>query len=171
MQLSDIERLILANQFRILEGLASNDELKKNYRDKQIIVERGYIMEYEQLICTLQDNNMSETDYKEVREILTMFNDIQWSYDNLTDKTGVDANQITFKGFDMHTEAEQCEYAKFFLKGSQVSPDFLRKMSSDMNSHQPMLHEYKKMLGGWKGIPDRKPKNLSATQINSLLKQ
>jgi len=168
MELSKRERLILANQFEILAALYP--ELKEEYCKKKEMVETGYPLELENMFDGVLENKMERTECLEVREILTMYNDIQWSYENLnnSDKKKIDDGKINFRGFDPH-ESEHYNYADFHLRTGVLSKDFLPKRSGDLNTHEPVLSKYRKMLTNWKSISDRKPKNLTAEQINSLI--
>ncbi len=172
MKLSKIERLILANQYEILAALNCNDEaMEKDYLKRKEIIENEYLFDYEEdLFGAMQDNKMSEKEYLEVRVILTMYNDIQYSYNNLSDKDkeGINEKEIIFEGFDMHSEVKYCRYAEFFLKFKAASA-FLPKRSSDLNSHFPSLGKYREMYSAWKAISNRSPKNSNAEQIRSVL--
>ncbi|MFH1309971.1 MAG: YfbU family protein [Candidatus Omnitrophota bacterium] len=169
MQLSKIERLILANQYEILATSNSKDKDKeRSYLEKKEIIEKGCLCEYEKLFESIQENEMTEEKYQEVREILTMFNDIQWSYENLSDKRGIDEKEIIFKGFDLNLETGQYRYAEVFLNKSGTSNKFLPKRSRELNSHSPMLKKYRKMYSVWNAISNRIPKGLNEEQIKSI---
>jgi len=170
MQLSKIERLILANQYEILATLSSNDkDREKSYLERKKIVDEGYLYEYECLFESIQENKMTEGEYQEVSEILTMYNDIQYSYKNLADKGGIDEQEIIFEGFDMNLEAGQYCYTNFLLTKLGTDRQFLPKRSPDLNSHLPKLKKYRKMYAVWKAIPNKIPKMLKKDQIKSIL--
>jgi len=167
MQLTESERIILANQFEILAILKPGNS--KEYLESKEIIEKGYLLDFEQLYASLTEYKITKAECQEVRAILCMFDDIQWSYENLTDKSSICEDKIFFKGFDMHSEAEQSCYAEFFLRKTRTSDKFLPKRTKDMNSHAPMLTCYRKMLLAWNSIPARNRKHLSEEQIKSLV--
>ncbi|MFH1061953.1 MAG: YfbU family protein [Candidatus Omnitrophota bacterium] len=169
MELTKSERLILANQFEILAYLNSSDSKKELCLEKKKIVEKGYLREFEELFMSIEENQMTVEEYQEIQDILTMFNDIQWSCENLEDKADINEDAIVFKGFDFSFEAEQYCYAEFLLSKARETNKFLPKRSADMNSHAPKLNRYKEMLLAWKAISDKEPKHLNAEQIKLLL--
>jgi len=142
---------------------------KKEYLEIKEIVEQGYFYDFEQLYAFIAENTITDKECIEVRSILCMFDNIQSSYENLTDKSSINENDIFFKGFDMHSEAKQCCYAIFFLNKASTSNTFLPKRTDDMNSHAPMLSQYKEMLSTWELIPAENHKHLSEKQIKSLV--
>lgn len=168
MQLSEIERLILANQYEILAILNSNTE--KSYLERKKRIEEGFSYEYGTLFQSIQENKMTEEEYVEVQEITTMYNDIQWSYENLSesDKNDINEKEIFFEGFDMSFETEQYSYAVFLLNSYVTCDKFLPRRSSDLNSHGPTLKKYRKMYSIWKAIPNRISKWLNKEQIKSI---
>ena len=169
MELTKGERLILANQFEILAVLGSEDDLqKKTYLEKKRIVEMGVSSEWDQLFGLIEENKMTYEDCQEVRNILTMYNDIQWSYENLNNKDGIDKDKIIFKGFDLNFESERYEYINFLLKPG-VTDEFLPQRANDLNSHCSMLEEYRTMYSKYEKIKERKSKELDEEQIKLLL--
>lgn len=167
MELTDIERIILANQFEILAILKPDE--KEEYLEKKEIVNKGYFLDFEQLYAFITENKITYAECAEVRSILCMFDNIQSSYENLTNKSSINENDIFFKGFDMQSEAEQCGYAEFFLSKRSTYNKFLPKRTKDMNSHAPMLRQYREMLSAWESIPAENHKHLSEEQIKSLV--
>jgi hypothetical protein len=95
MQLSLEERLILRNQYRMLERL--DPEAKDECRYAIKVLEGGYEYQY----FTLEFGEpMSKDECREVMDILEMFRELQVSYEHLVDKAGLDAGAISFRGFD-----------------------------------------------------------------------
>ena len=94
MELTKCERLILTNQFEILAALNSdNEHQKETYLKNKRIFEMGFSCEWDQLFDSIEEKKMTDEDCQEVCKILTMYNDIQWSYENLKNKDSVDKDK------------------------------------------------------------------------------
>src|SRR5436309_1114793 len=98
MKLSRTERLMLSNQYRILEALYPNE--RKSLEEKRVAVESGYELHYEWLAeHVYQDKDcMNEAQSREVLDILAMFDAIKIAYDHLQDKTGIEEHRVKFSG-------------------------------------------------------------------------
>ena len=97
MKLTDQERIILINQNRILALLDEGNA--DSYQKVITVLEKGLVTEYEDVLYL--EPPMSETDCKEVLDILAMFNALHYSYDRLEDKGGIDELRIRFIGLSM----------------------------------------------------------------------
>jgi len=78
----------------------------------------------------------------EVQEILAMYRALQDSYDRLSDKGGINAELITFDGFDGNNEDEYLRAAREIAvatRGAGVP-----------NSHMPRIRGYQLMLQRWR---------------------
>jgi uncharacterized protein len=71
MHLSMTERLILRNQYRILEKLYPNES--ESYSQFQRILESGYEMHYLEMFQTIDEDIMPREQSKEVLDILSMY--------------------------------------------------------------------------------------------------
>lgn len=103
---------------------------------------------------------------KEVWDILEMHWALQLSRDRLSDKAGIDEKEVYFRGFDGNDETEGClmAYALYIVEDLDR---YNGLKHGDMNSHMPMLSEYRRMLGKWQAMP--KNHELSADEIKSVL--
>ncbi|WP_344341984.1 YfbU family protein, partial [Streptomyces rhizosphaericus] len=92
MEISKAERLILANQFRILA--------ESNPQDKHLIraeiLERGYEALYNDEIFNLLSEEMDQEEGDFVIDVLSMYRGIDDSYENLQDKQNLSEREITF---------------------------------------------------------------------------
>ena len=94
MKLTKQERLILSNQYRILEKLCPEEA--DAFSKQRIAIEEGYPLEYDwKHLC----DEMSETECEEVIDILSMFSSLVCSTLELKDKSGVELQKIKFPGF------------------------------------------------------------------------
>ena len=101
MELSESERLILSNQYKILEELYPDEA--NIYRRHGKIVEEGYTLNYEE-ICTHIYDELSNKECREVLDILDMHSALRQSAQALTDEPSI---SISFHGFDGNNETKQ----------------------------------------------------------------
>lgn len=137
MGLTTIERLILANQYTILEKLYPDEA--QNYADKWKIVSSGYTALYGELTRTISEE-MSQAVCEEVTEILDMYRALH------------DAQKVPFPGFDGNNENEYFDFAKFVIQDWDRWREFA---TSDLNSHRQMLSIYRTMLREWNASANR----------------
>ena len=109
MELSLKDRLILSNQYRILEKLYP-EEADSLANDRRAI-ENGYTMNYAWLTGHLLDE-LSEERCNEVWDILEMHRALNFTYRNLKDKEGIDEKKLKFRGFDGNEETKQFSYCE-----------------------------------------------------------
>jgi uncharacterized protein YfbU (UPF0304 family) len=148
MQLSLETRWILTNQYRLLERLDpdAGDECRQAIR----ILEHGYELEYSALTESFLDP-MSEDECLEVYDILDMHRQLCVSYDNLADKSGLDENAISFRGFDGNNETTAFVYARFLI-GDLGKWTELAGAGDHLNSHAPVIDGYRRMLEVWRQL-------------------
>ena len=160
IELTDIERLLLANQYEILGHLTKDDgysRMAENLRD-------GHKWLYEQHATRISDNLPSE-DVDHVLTILGIYSDLKASYTKLNDKSGVDEHLVNFPGFDGNNESELLHFAGALSKNGNYS-DTVGKDAR--NSHMPTTDMYRRMIEEWRemGSP-RYP--LSKAQILAII--
>src|SRR5688572_15542499 len=102
MDLSRTERLILANQYRILEALFPADA--DYYRDKRTALEHGFEYHYDEVAGDILSDTLSAERCNEVIEILQMYRSLTYAYRALEDKSGIEPRAIDFPGFDGNHE-------------------------------------------------------------------
>ncbi|CAB3850290.1 hypothetical protein LMG26691_01947 [Achromobacter animicus] len=144
MKFTDVERLILANQFEILaklKGDSSDARLAEQLRD-------GHEWLYAQAFDWFSPNLPSgEADH--VVQILGIYSALRDSYDALEDKTGIDPHAIGFPGFDGNNEGE-------LLAFSVALRDAGRFVSTvpqhGKNSHHPTTEMYSRIIAKWREL-------------------
>lgn len=143
MELTDAERLILANQYQILAKLEDDD----HYALMGETLRRGYKWLYaEHLESSLwPDVEDDKADF--VVDIIDIYSAMKASYEQLEDKSGIEAREVEFPGFDGNNEAELMGFANFLLKHGRFD-DVLNK--SGNNSHMPTVEIYGRMLQVWR---------------------
>ncbi|MEY4704973.1 MAG: hypothetical protein RL042_1175 [Nitrospirota bacterium] len=95
LDLTDTERLTLANQYEILAELRKNEHyalMAETLRD-------GYPWLYEQYFDSLAEN-LPDDKAQHVLTILGIYGDMRDSYAQLTDKTGINERDLALPGFD-----------------------------------------------------------------------
>ncbi len=158
------DRFFLAHIYRILSTLHPDDA--RWYERAQTIVERGYESYYDDLASTIRDEVMAREESKEVIDILQLHRLLKDAYKRVTDKTGIDADQIEFQGFDGNHEGKQLDFVRFLCAPEEHKFTELR-MGDDYNSHIPMLSRYREMLSRWRDMGE--PNEMSKSQILQVI--
>lgn len=153
MKLTRTERWILSNQYKILEKLDPTEDERKYYARIREVLECGYELEYDWAIPYIYDGDscLTAEQCKEVLEVLSMHRDLHHSYENLKDKSGVDAGWLHFRGFDGNTESVllgYCEHVFAEDKFKEIKPTG----GEGTNSHLPMMDFYRRMMAAWRPL-------------------
>lgn len=141
------DRLILHNQFRILEMVDSDEAA--SYRRAQAILSQGYELEYDSLSGMLDPDTLSAEKCEEVYEILEMYRRLGHGYSQLSDKSGIEANDLRFFGFDGNNEGAYLSYGEF------LNSERKYEESKVINSHMPSLAIYRRMLAEFRSVKDK----------------
>lgn len=165
MNLSKYERLVLYNQYTIMEKLFPEDMEIYSFNKK--VIEEGYAENYCELTEFLSDE-LDPTVSKEIWDILQMHRSLNVSYRNLPDKGELKEEDIKFRGFDGNNETRYMIYARFVFKDFDRYHE-LQESNSSYNSHWPMLEKYRRMLRVWESITERYNNNLDLEQIKSII--
>lgn len=168
MELTLKERLILMNQYAILEKL--DPENAKDYANKYKALDYGFTLNYAWLFENMSEE-MSKEECEEVINILTMYRAITFSYFNINNTKNVSEKKYKFIGFDGNNEDKYYSYCNYFIMDLGRFQELTYGSSYPaLNSHMPMIDKYRRMLKVWKGYGeiDRRM-NLDAAQIEALL--
>lgn len=152
------DRIFLANQFRILEKLDPGNE--EPYCRAIKILENGYESEYD-TIGELIDEPVREDVCEEVHSILGMYRSLSSSYEQLSDKSGIAADEVKFVGFDGNNESEYLSYAEFLASEGKYEE------SPVDNSHMQVLETYRRMLAEFDQVKQNYP--LEKADIQRIL--
>lgn len=163
MELSKVERLIIANQYRILEKL-DPDEAEGYARHRQAL-EDGYQLHYDEAFYNIWDN-LPEKECRFVLDVLSMHSALHFSFKELEDKSGIDEAYIKFQGFDGNNESHYMAYCKYFCVKLERFSELVDQGHDGFNSHSPTLDLYRRMLDAWERMD--KPHRLSKDQIKEL---
>lgn len=156
MEFTDVERVILANQYEILGKLGDEQaylDLAENLRD-------GHEWIYNQKISVSPIFTKEQSDF--VASILELYRVIQNSFDDLSDKGSLTEDRVKFPGFDGNNEGE---YKRFF--SALVENDQFAQVKANTNSHMRKVSTYKNMLDKWESLG--KGYTLSLDDIETIL--
>jgi hypothetical protein len=158
--LSKLERLMLSNQYRILEQLNSNDDYeKRSFGRLAEIFEKGYVQMYRHALERIDEPFPVEAS-EEVLSILDMHRAMLFS---LGEKPNpLDVERVRFKGFDANNEGDHLSFAKFWSDGGRKYSEL-----QIFNSHHSTLSRYRKMLQEWNRM--NRQIDLTRAQIESIL--
>lgn len=152
MELSKTERWILYNQFSILEILDKGSA--DHYAKVKDVIADGYELEYRYISEHISDEVLSNDDCIYVIDILTMYDDMAYAYEQLSGESGFDADRIKFHGFHGNTEYRFLGYARHLLADKSR---FSRLERGDLDSHFPTDQLYRKQLAIWRPIKQKNP--------------
>lgn len=149
IELSDSERLILANQYKIMSMVAPKDE-REDYARLSDALFGGYPWLYMQSLENYLSPNLPDADARHVLDILGLYSDLKASYGALKDQSGITEHDVTFPGFDGNNEAELMAFAGELAKHRR----YASVLGDDgyINSHCPTNDTYARMLGAWRKL-------------------
>jgi uncharacterized protein len=163
VKITPLERAILANQYRILEIV--NPEEAEYYRQTRLIVENGYEMGYSEVTKHIAEETLDEKVCREVMDVLDMYRHITFSYNKLTDKSGITADYVQFPGFDGNNESALLGYVEFLLDEQKGWQELHRV--GGYNSHTEMRDRYRRQMAEWRHM--RRRDDLGAADIRRIL--
>jgi uncharacterized protein YfbU (UPF0304 family) len=144
LELTNIERLLLANQYEILCTLKSDESYSRMAEN----LRSGHKWLYEQHAVRISDN-LPESETEHVLSILGIYSDLRDSYDRLTDKSGIDEHLVKFPGFDGNNEAELLLFARALSQNGNYAETIGKDAK---NSHMPTTAMYQRMIVEWKNL-------------------
>lgn len=164
MELDRVQRLILSNQYMILETLRPEDA--DWYAQARQALDDGYELEYGILSQYIAEDQLSTEECVEVHDILNMFSCLHAAYRDIDDKSGIDDAALRFSGFDGNAESKQLAYLRYTCEVKGYRRSFIDALD-DLNSHWPMLEEYRNMLREWNRSDD--PSDLTREDIRRIM--
>lgn len=165
MKLSQIERLLLINQFKILERLYP-DEYETCSNNRKAL-ENGYELNYSWFLPS--DDVMSDEECMEVIEILNMYRAIYFSSDNISDKELSQNYLLKFQGFDGNEEFKQYSYTMYLIIDHNRYKELKYGIEfPDFNSGSLMMPTYRKMVEFWR--THGKPQQMNQDFIINIIK-
>jgi len=143
LKLTKQERLILANQNRILALL--NEDNPDTYNYNAEIAERGYEGLYHELFSNLGEG-VSHEVCEETHEILTMYRVINGGISGLTNEQSdsIDLEKIKFEGFDANND-DHYRLMEFMIEEGGLYKELKEMYRNSHNSWT--ISKYRKLLG------------------------
>ena len=120
------DRLILANQCKILEALYPDE--RELYATARKVFEDGLEWEYDTCLGAVAQQPVGEEVSEEVYDILTMYSDLHRGFQQLTDKSGIEPRHLKFLGFDGNKDFSHMACVDHILK--QGKYDWLKSLKS-----------------------------------------
>lgn len=137
--LTNTERLILANQYQILAHLEQDDSYKTlsdNLRD-------GHAWLYNQTLDMMVRDPLSRDDAEYVVNVLDIYDTIKSSYEHLKDKSGIAPHSVEFPGFDGNNEGEFLAFS-IALRKDRRFEDVIPERGK--NSHMTTTSRYMRLI-------------------------
>lgn len=158
---TNVERLILANQYDILAKLdpseaAAHRTLAHNLR-------HGYSYLYHLDTLDLRPE-LSEGDMRLALDALSLFSSLQDSTKDVDDPDGSLAKAVKWPGFDGNNEIELLGFTNALRENDQYA--FLMPNGA-VNSGIQTSHMYIRMLSAWKSIG--KPHSMTPEQVATVI--
>lgn len=163
INLTNAERLILANQYEILSKLSEDKYERQSYEKMSSNLKNGYKWLYEQYFDVVSEN-LSADASELVIKTLCLYQALHYSYEDLDDKDGISEHEVKFQGFDGNNETELMGFVRA-LKENDRFIDTIE--NGHLNSHRPMVNTYKKMVQQWQGFDEEV--ELTKDQIQQIL--
>lgn len=145
LQLSDLERLILANQYEILAHLKPD----QGYEDVARELRDGHKWLYRQYLDNLISPELPDESAEFVATILGIYRDLASSYRGLGDKSGIEERLVQFPGFDGNNESDLLHFTSALRKADRFTETI---GDSARNSHMPMKDVYRRMIEEWERL-------------------
>ena len=169
-KLTALDRLVLSNQYRILEALYPDKAESLAIRREAI--ENGYEMLYKwdmEYICDGEEI-LTREESLEVWDTLDMFHALRISAKQLDilDWLSEQGNS-TFQGYDGNNETKFMAFAAFTIQ--RLNRFQYLDLSDDeyLSSHSPMRPIYNKMLKIWKPVLSSNRFELSKEEIENII--
>lgn len=141
--LTPFQRLALMNQLSILKHL--DPENSEHYEDHIEILHGGYTIMYGELFKTV----FEEMDVEECRyvfDVLDKFRALINSFNELEDKQGLTADDVSFEGFDGNNETKRLAFAEYLQEAGRWQETLVGGMDShsivSMQRYPQMLERY-----------------------------
>ncbi len=160
------QRLILINQYKILEKLYPEDaEIYARYQE---ILNDGYTLHYNDLIEYMA-KPMPEEAMEFVLDILDLYNTMHLAvYRSKNEK--YKGKTIYFPGFDGNNEYEYLNYARFFIFRLDRFQELQKEDTFESyNTHGRTLDTYKRMLKYWNESKNENKFILTEKQLDDLI--
>ena len=140
--MDQVQRLILINQYRILDLLEGTQE-RENSESKLAItaLQHGFVREMNSLLDEAAWPILSKEGCDEVIDILNLYRQIEFSLQKLPDAEATALRGlpwVEFSGFDGNEESDYFAYARYLLEDEGKFGE-LFELNNSVNSHHSTL--------------------------------
>ncbi|MDP5255098.1 MULTISPECIES: YfbU family protein [unclassified Vibrio] len=163
MNLNDAQRLILANQYRLMALLEPSE--KRHFQRLQTLVEKGF--EKELSVLTEDFTHLNTNTCQEVYDTMEMYHALQTSYSllNREQQSDIDERRLRFLGYDAMKENELVDYVRFLILEDGHYPEW-RQQEHNFDAQVVMRPKYQAMLMRFKQCP--RQYHLCANEIKQI---
>lgn len=150
-KLTPLDRLMLSNQYRILEKLYPEEA--EYFAIEREALEGGFELIYMEYL-EKWESVLTEEECREVYDTLQLFSILEMWAGKLgeTDWLKKQPNG-TFSGYDGNNETKFMIFVRYIIERREQFKDLLP--TGYYNSHSPMRHEYQSMVARWREISSR----------------
>lgn len=169
MELTPSERLILVNQYKILNVLEpkqDHDILAKHLQD-------GHKYLYQGILTEKIEDELPEEVVNFILDVCNMFEHLLDSYEALDDKSDITNSDIRFEGFDFEREFKYHSFTRALYEVNKYTNLAFEK---NQTAHLPRKDIYMRMLNIWKTIVPLdeynrtgEKKHLTKSQIQDII--
>ncbi|WP_262034252.1 YfbU family protein [Serratia liquefaciens] len=154
MKLTKKDRLLLINQYKILERISPEDS--EHYSELISILENGYSIFYSMVDDWISED-MTESECNLVLQILSIYRMIEDRKRVDKDEALLNHTHSYFRGFDGNNETSLMSFARFLIFDQNKFSEQLDYLSKNdrLNSHTPMKNKYQRMIDKWNGMSDK----------------
>ena len=142
--LSPVERLMLANQFRILNAVDPDYASFMDLEKKIEALESGFEVEYASVLGRFGEDTLASEECLLVNDMMLL---ATWLLE-YKGKTSLKVEEFAHLGFDGNNEAEHLAYARFLYKHHGEDKGF-PGVKAIFNSHHQTLPRYRRMVAEW----------------------
>ena len=168
MEISKVERKILAQQFKILALLEPSE--RGAYENRQEILESGYELHYSTLFQDIYDP-FPESETVFVHDVLSMYSSFKDSIEKHKIQDEKLLQQLRFTGFDGNNETAHVGYLQFFIgkmdRFNELKTDGPRR--DDFNSHMQMRPIYARQLKKYNELKQQQGRVLPEDSLRKVV--
>ena len=164
LDLTNAERLMLINQYKILAKLNEGTSDEDYYNKRVEILERGYEWYYSNFIHSAP---LRKEVSDETMDILNMFRQLGAYVEQLTEpeRETLDVKKLSFRGFDGNNDPH-FGFTKFIIEKDDKYPEY---KGTYLNSHtSSTLPQYRGMLAVYKERRGSNFKNLTLEDLKAI---
>lgn len=169
VKITNVERLTLLNQFKILNSIIPQKDQDLDYAYFIEVLENGYEHEYANVFQKSMAEAMSEEESEFVWQVLNAHRHILLSFHKLQ-KSGslekLEEDDVMFKGFDGNEDGGHLLYCDFIINKMGRFEEF---RGYDLNTHSSILSRYRDLLRRFDSFPAESRLNLSEQDIMYIL--